>query len=211
MSLTITLLDKKLSTKQDAFPSLVDYVVKAHLLAQVVKAELANIRVSRAHTKTRSEVSGGGKKPWKQKGTGRARHGSTRSPIWVKGGVTFGPRSATNWHQKINKSSRISSLKSILKDRLDSNTVFELAPKYEFTKTSSAVEILQGLEKTTGTKLSKTILVYTSDMKPMLRGFVNSGINLINAQNLKIYKLVSNENIILTPEAREVLETKINK
>src|SRR3954467_8272437 len=74
-----------------------------HLLAEAVRIQAANARKGLAHTKTRGEVSGGGKKPWKQKGTGRARVGSIRSPIWRHGGVTFGPRSNRNWELKINK------------------------------------------------------------------------------------------------------------
>jgi large subunit ribosomal protein L4 len=209
MSLTITILDEKLKTKKEAFQVLTNFELKTAVLSQVVRAELANVRVSRAHAKIRSEVSGGGKKPWRQKGTGRARHGSTRSPIWVKGGVAHGPRNTVNWHQKINKSSRLSSLKTILKDRLDHNSVYELPEKYDILKTSNASEMLSNLQATTGVKLSKTILVYTTEKKQNLRGFVNSGVNLINAKNLKIFKLVANENIIVTPEAREILESRI--
>jgi large subunit ribosomal protein L4 len=82
----------------------------AALVQQVVTAERANARTGIAHAKDRSEVSGGGKKPWRQKGTGRARHGSTRSPIWVGGGVTHGPRSERTYAQKINKRMRSKAL-----------------------------------------------------------------------------------------------------
>ena len=76
----------------------------ADVIHQVVVAELANARQAIAHTKTRGEVRGGGRKPWKQKGTGNARAGSIRSPLWRKGGVTFGPRSERNFSKKINRS-----------------------------------------------------------------------------------------------------------
>lgn len=76
--------------------------VKPGVIQQAVTAQQANSRVVLAHTKTRGEVRGGGRKPWKQKGTGRARHGSNRSPIWIGGGITFGPRSDRNFFLKIN-------------------------------------------------------------------------------------------------------------
>src|SRR3989339_2000180 len=77
--------------------------VKPAVVYQVFQALLANIREPWAHTKNKGEVRGGGKKPWKQKGTGRARHGSIRSPLWVGGGITFGPTSARNFSVKVNK------------------------------------------------------------------------------------------------------------
>src|ERR1700756_4251889 len=79
----------------------------AALVKRVGAARSANRRQVIAHTKAREEVSGGGKKPWKQKGTGRARHGSTRSPLWKGGGVTFGPRNDKDYSQKINKKMRV--------------------------------------------------------------------------------------------------------
>jgi large subunit ribosomal protein L4 len=77
--------------------------VKTVVVQQAVVAQNANARQVLAHVKDRSEVRGGGKKPWQQKGTGRARHGSIRSPLWVGGGVTFGPTSARNFAVKVNK------------------------------------------------------------------------------------------------------------
>jgi large subunit ribosomal protein L4 len=95
-------------------PALFGAPWKSDLVHQVTTAMQANARQSRAHTKDRSEVSGGGKKPWAQKGTGQARHSSTRSPIWRHGGITFGPRAERNWSEKINRKMRNGALISVL-------------------------------------------------------------------------------------------------
>ena len=87
------------------------------LVHQVVLAQEANRRRNIAHTKDRAEVRGGGKKPWRQKGTGRARHGSIRSPLWKGGGVTFGPRNERNFKQKINKKMRRGALFMVLSSK----------------------------------------------------------------------------------------------
>ncbi|CAG1771971.1 partial 50S ribosomal protein L4, partial [uncultured bacterium] len=86
--------------------------VNDKVLAQYVYVYLSNQRESNAHTKDRSEVRGGGKKPWKQKGTGRARVGSIRSPIWKGGGVTFGPTNQTNWKRKLTKSFKAAAFRN---------------------------------------------------------------------------------------------------
>jgi large subunit ribosomal protein L4 len=211
MTLSLTILNEKLDKKNKGFDTLSDFVIKPKLLAEVIKAEMSNERVASAHAKTRAEVSGGGKKPWKQKGTGRARHGSTRSPIWVKGGVAHGPRNDRNWHQKINRSARLAALKSLLKDRLVDDSVFELPATYDYLKTSSTTDILNNLQEKSGNKIKSTALVYTTQEKTNLRGFVNSGINLINAGSIKIYKMANNKNLILTPGAKELLEAKVAK
>ena len=91
---------------QDLNPGVFNVAFNDAVVQQVVVAQQANARQVLAHTKGRGEVRGGGKKPWKQKGTGRARHGSTRSPIWVGGGITFGPTKERNFTLKVNKKMR---------------------------------------------------------------------------------------------------------
>src|SRR3989338_4584896 len=92
--------------------------VKPALIQRAVRTQESNSRQVLAHTKTRAEVRGGGRKPWKQKGTGRARHGSIRSPLWVGGGITFGPRSNRNFTQKVNRKVRKQALLMVLSDKV---------------------------------------------------------------------------------------------
>ena len=118
---------------------------------QVVVSMQSNARAGTAHTKDRSEVSGGGKKPWRQKGTGRARHGSRRSPIWTGGGVTFGPRNEKDFTKKINKKVRALAFASTLsKKHADGEVVFVDNFKFEAPKTVDAKATLKALA--TGTK-----------------------------------------------------------
>ncbi|MEK7105548.1 MAG: 50S ribosomal protein L4 [Patescibacteria group bacterium] len=109
-------------------------------------AQMHNARQPLAHTKTRADVRGGGRKPWKQKGTGRARHGSTRSPIWVGGGVTFGPRSERTFDVKINKKMRRKAICMLLSDRVRENHFIAVENLgIEGGKTAKLVKALKAL------------------------------------------------------------------
>ncbi len=126
---------------------------RADLVHQVVEGMRSNKRAGTADTKGRGEVRGGGKKPWKQKGTGRARHGSSRSPIWVGGGVTHGPLAEKNYKRKITRSMRAQALFSVLSKKFKDGEVFfvdSLAPTIISTKTG--VETMKNLSKATGAK-----------------------------------------------------------
>ncbi|MDD5289885.1 MAG: 50S ribosomal protein L4 [Patescibacteria group bacterium] len=105
-------------------PAMFGVAVKESVVHQVMVAQMANARVAIAHTKTKGEVRGGGRKPWKQKGTGRARHGSIRSPLWKGGGVTFGPRSNRNFSQKVNKKMKTKALFMCLSDKVNNGLMF---------------------------------------------------------------------------------------
>ena len=121
--------------------------IKPELVHQAVVAQQANSRQVLAHAKGRSEVRGGGKKPWKQKGTGRARAGSSRSPIWIGGGVTFGPTKERNFSLKINKKMKRSALLMCLSDKVKENKLI-LLDKIELDKikTKKMNEILKKFE-----------------------------------------------------------------
>jgi large subunit ribosomal protein L4 len=123
----------------------------ADLVHQVVVGMQANARQVTAHTKFRGEVAGGGKKPWKQKGTGRARHGSTRSPIWVGGGTTHGPRAEKVYAVKINRKMRAAALASILSRKLkDGEIIFVDTLSFASPKTKDAVAALGAIAKAAG-------------------------------------------------------------
>lgn len=121
------------------------------LVHQVVFSMLANKRQPSAHTKNRGEVSGTGKKPWRQKGTGRARHGSKRSPIWVGGGIAHGPRNERDYSKKINKSMRNKALFAVLSKKFkDREILFIDDLSINSPKTSTAKEILTSISKIKG-------------------------------------------------------------
>jgi large subunit ribosomal protein L4 len=123
----------------------------ADLVHQVVVGMQANARPTVANTKFRGEVSGGGKKPWKQKGTGRARHGSTRSPIWRHGGVTHGPRAERDYTVKINKKMRVAALVAVLSRKYrDGEIIFVDKLSFATPKTSAAVVALKAIAKGAG-------------------------------------------------------------
>lgn len=126
---------------------------RADLVHQVVEGMRSNKRAGTADTKDRGEVRGGGRKPWKQKGTGRARHGSSRSPIWVGGGVTHGPLSEKNYKRKISKKMRAQALFSVLSKKLkDKEIIFVDSLAILSMKTKSAADVVKNLSKASGFK-----------------------------------------------------------
>lgn len=123
----------------------------ADLVHTVVVSMMSSSRDPIAHTKTRGEVSGGGKKPWQQKGTGRARHGSTRSPIWVGGGVAHGPRNDKNYDRKINKKTKSKALYTILSRKFkDGELLFVDSISFDKPKTKDAKNVVESLAKVKG-------------------------------------------------------------
>jgi large subunit ribosomal protein L4 len=121
--------------------------VSNDLVHQAVVVQTANAREVLAHTKDRSEVRGGGKKPWRQKGTGRARHGSNRSPIWRGGGVTFGPTNERNFSLKINKKMKKRALLMVLSGKAKSDQLVVLDDlKINDAKAKEMVKVIKNLE-----------------------------------------------------------------
>lgn len=131
----------------DLNPEIFDVPINIGLVHQAATAQLANRRRPLAHTKDKSQVAGGGRKPWRQKGTGRARHGSIRSPLWKGGGVTFGPTKDRNFSQKINKKMKRKALFMALTDRAKDNHLLIL-DKFEIkhNKTKEFTALLDNLK-----------------------------------------------------------------
>ena len=183
---------------------------KADLVHQVSTAMQANLRQNRAHTKDRAEVSGGGKKPWKQKGTGQARHGSSRSPIWRHGGVTFGPRAERNYNEKINRKMRVGALAAVLSRKAKDGEII-LVDKISFAKpkTAEAKGIIAVLAKgakadrLANKKTNATLIALAKYDESTIKSFRNmSNIQTEEARNLNIVDILSHKYLIIeNPEA----------
>lgn len=174
------------------------------LVKQVLEAQLANARSPWAHTKNRAEVSGGGKKPWAQKGTGRARHGSTRSPIWVGGGKAHGPRNDRDYSQKVNKKMKRTALFSVLSKKAKDGEVkvFESlvleAPKTKVL--ASTLNAILSMKK--GEKRYDVLMVGNVANKNLFRASANLEKTLaIDATSLNVNDILNHKNIFIDKEA----------
>lgn len=145
MSKAIVLNDEFEKASESALPAEFDKI-NPHNLYLYVKSYMAALRANTAHTKNRSEVSGGGKKPWRQKGRGGARAGSTRTNVWVGGGVAFGPKNNRNYFQKVNKKQKRLAFERALMDKAKANALF-IVPSIsvESGKTKDANAIIKKL------------------------------------------------------------------
>jgi len=184
------------------------------LLHQALVAQTANSRQVLAHTKDRSEVSGGGKKPWKQKGTGRARAGSSRSPIWIGGGVTFGPRKDRNFKKKINQKMKQKAIFMALSDKVKNNS-FVVLDNFEITeyKTKKFNEVLNAVEKKVLETNRRNILVINDNKDEKLKysGRNLSGVKIINLENINLADLLAHKNLLITEKAIAAFTKRYNK
>lgn len=175
----------------------------AGLLHEVTLGLRANARHAIANTKTRGEVSGGGKKPWKQKGTGRARQGSTRSPQWVGGGITFGPTSERNFSVKINKKAKKKALFMSLSDKVASNKFFILESVNTGTaKTKIMADLVKKLP------VDRNALLVVAKSEPMLMRMVRNlqNIKLTTVQSVNILDVLTYRTIIFVKDAVPAFE-----
>lgn len=190
-------------------PKIFDVKINPVLVQQVVEAHLANRRVAIAHTKITAEVSGGGKKPWKQKGTGRARHGSSRSPLWIGGGVTFGPRKDRNFEKKINKKMKQKALFMVLTDKLQ-NERFKVVEDIvmDNKKTKDLISKVKNFNLA-DKKVLITLKESNENIKDSARNLKN--IKIMTADSLNVYTLLNYEYLFLTKSAVEKINNHFVK
>lgn len=197
----------------DLAPEVFGVRARSAVLHQVAVAVVANQRTAIAHTKTRGEVRGGGKKPWAQKHTGRARHGSIRSPLWVGGGTTFGPRSTRNFTQKVNVKMRRQALRMALSDKV-ANTRFiildEFAP--EGGKAKAAKRVLETVvaKASIGKRAPSVLVVLPASARVSRRSFQNlPRISGIDAAHLNAMDVLRADVCVATRSAVERAESQL--
>lgn len=187
----------------------------ASLVQQALVAQAANARTVLAHTKSRAEVRGGGRKPWAQKGTGRARHGSTRSPIWVGGGVTFGPRKTRNFSKKINKKQKQKALAMALSSKVKDNELAVLeAIAMSEPKTKVMAEVVRTfLSSVFGAAPHKKTLIIIpgSDQNIMLAARNLPKVKVVSAHSLNVYDLLSYAYVMMSKDAIPLIERTYTK
>lgn len=166
------------------------------LLKLAYDAYLANARTSAARTKTRGEVSGGGKKPWKQKGTGRARFGSSRNPIWRGGGIVFGPRGNENYVKKISTNSKRVAVKQAL-------TVANQAKKVHVLDVKPTNKTADFAKWLTTNKFDRKVLLVVDEKTPELLRSTNNlqNVLVVRATYLSVYHILNADHIVFVPVA----------
>jgi len=183
--------------------------INPDLIHQVAVCMMTNQREPWAHAKDRSEVRGGGRKPWRQKGTGRARHGSIRSPIWIGGGVTHGPRKEKKYEKKIPKKMKRSALLSVLSGKVKDKEVVVLDKlEIDTPKTKRMAEVLKNLREKAKALDKGSILIAIPKKDDNI---IRSGANIpktevIEARNLNVLDLLKYKYLILPKESIKVIK-----
>ena len=168
------------------------------LLKLAYDSYLANNRLASATTKQRGEVRGGGKKPWRQKGTGRARFGSIRNPIWRGGGIVFGPRGNENYTKKISKTSKRVALRQALTVKSDKVLVADIKT------TGKTAEVAKFLKEN---NLNRRVLIVAEKTDELIRATNNiSEALLVSPMYLNVFDILNADHIVITPKAIETIE-----
>ena len=182
--------------------------VAPHLVHEAVVTARSNARRAIAHTKTKGEVRGGGIKPWRQKGTGRARHGSIRSPLWKGGGVTFGPRNTRNYSKKMNAKAKSAALFATLSAQATDKHIV-LLDQFEptWSKTKEIVALLKIL------KLNRNVLIVSSEHDTMIRRLSQNipSVRVNRSTNMNLQDLLWARHILMSEAALSEIETRYSK
>lgn len=204
--LTVQVLDKsgKKVKELKAPEEIFSFPEKEHLIYEAVINYRANQRRGTASTKTRAKVRGGGRKPWRQKGTGRARAGSTRSPLWRKGGVTFGP-TPRDYGYRMPKKAKRNALKSVLSMRLAEKHLLVLDTlDFKEPKTKDGVKLLETL------KLESALIVDRHENKNLFLSLRNvPKVEVVDYNQVSIYAILNHKWLVITKKAFESLMEKL--
>lgn len=175
--------------------------VSVEAMHQVVLAQLANKRQGTQSAKTRAEVRGGGIKPWRQKGTGRARQGSIRAPQWIHGGIVFAPK-PRDYRVSVPKSMRRVAMKSALTSKVQDNEMIVLESlSFEVPKTKEVVKMLNAFEA------KKTLIVVAEANENVYKSARNiPGVSVVPVNNINVYDILKYENLMITKEAVSKIE-----
>lgn len=175
--------------------------VNEYALHQVVVALLANKRQGTQSAKTRAEVRGGGIKPWRQKGTGRARQGSIRAPQWIHGGIVFAPK-PRDYRMSIPKSMRRVAIKSALTTKVQDNEMFVLdSLSFETPKTKEVVKMLNAFE------VKKTLILVAESNENVYKAARNiPGVAVLPVNNINVYDILKYDNLMVTKDAVSKIE-----
>ncbi|MFW6143493.1 MAG: 50S ribosomal protein L4 [Patescibacteria group bacterium] len=196
---------EKLKTPIDVSEDLFDRDLNENLLAQYVRVFQLNQRQGTSKTKTRGEVSGGGRKPWPQKGTGRARHGSIRSPLWVKGGTVFGPQ-PKNWGRKMPRKMRHAALCSAFSQKnKEGNLKIVKNLELDEIRTKTMAELVEAYRE--GEEKSNLLLVVPKEEEKIILSARNlPKVKVVSAGMVNAYDVLWAEQVVLTASAVEQLE-----
>lgn len=194
-------INKEKVGEMELSPQVFDVEVKEHLIHDVVKMQLNNRRRGTASTKTRSQVSGGGSKPWRQKGTGRARAGSNTSPIWVRGGVAFGPH-PRDYSYKVPKKVRKGAIKSVLTSKLREGNLYVIQDfPLEEIKTKAFLTILKRLN------IENALIVVDEPNEKLLKSARNlPHIQVMKVEGLNVYDILRYKHLVFKRSALEKVE-----
>lgn len=193
----------KSKTETTLEPSVFDDKINEALLAQAVYVYLSNQRQANAHTKSRGDVRGGGRKPWRQKGTGRARHGSTRSPIWKGGGVTFGPTNERNYKKSLSKKMKKQAMRSAF-TYLAKQGMVHVIDGYDISEVKATASLSNII---TNTGISGDVLLVEAGVNTKLLKAAGNleGVKVTPVNELNVYKLLNAGTLLINKDAVETI------